>query len=68
MNNLNVMGALYNWYTRGSRDRYEPSGTNLIVSTVLALPATVFAAYLGGQLVYQYGMGVGRGPRPKKVQ
>jgi uncharacterized membrane protein len=34
---------------------------NVFVSGALAGPSTLFAAYLGGQLVYQYGMGVGRG-------
>jgi hypothetical protein len=27
------------------------------VSTLLAVPSTLFAAYLGGSLVYIYGMG-----------
>jgi hypothetical protein len=33
----------------------------MLVSTVLAVPATIGAAYLGAELVYGMGMGIGRG-------
>lgn len=60
-NDITVFGAAYNWWTRRSAVGFAPSTTNVLVSATLAVPASFFAAYLGGQLVYQYGMGVGRG-------
>ncbi|KAH7384651.1 hypothetical protein BKA66DRAFT_416503 [Pyrenochaeta sp. MPI-SDFR-AT-0127] len=57
INDVAVFGAVYNWWSRRSTPGTTPSNENILISTVLALPATLFAAYLGGSLVYQYGMG-----------
>jgi uncharacterized membrane protein len=57
INDITVVGALYNWWTRRSNPGLVPSNENILISTVLAVPATLFAAYLGGSLVYIYGMG-----------
>lgn len=67
INDAAVLGAVYNWWSRRNTPATTPSNENILVSTVLALPATFFAAYLGGSLVYQYGMGFrGAGAVAKK--
>ncbi|KAF2110646.1 hypothetical protein BDV96DRAFT_552950 [Lophiotrema nucula] len=69
VNDLTVFGAAYNWWTRRNELGFVPTGTNVLVSSALGVPATLFAAYLGGELVYTYGMGVGRGSsKAKKSQ
>ncbi|CAO2655560.1 Nn.00g043630.m01.CDS01 [Neocucurbitaria sp. VM-36] len=69
INDITVFGALYNWWSRRSAPAFIPSNENVLVSTVLAVPATFFAAYLGGSLVYQYGMGFrGSSAKAKKQQ
>jgi uncharacterized membrane protein len=70
VNDIAVFGTAYNWWTRRTAIGFRPDGTNVLVSAALAIPASFFAAYLGGQLVYQYGMGVGKGSskKAKKVQ
>jgi hypothetical protein len=46
-----------------------PDNTNILISSVVALPATMFAAYLGGSSVYIYGMGFRGGQtKAKKAQ
>jgi len=57
INDIAAFGALYNWWSRRSNAGFIPSNENIIVSTLLAVPATIFAAYLGGSLVYIHGMG-----------
>ncbi|KAF2659895.1 hypothetical protein K491DRAFT_621988 [Lophiostoma macrostomum CBS 122681] len=69
VNDVTVFATAYNWWTRRNAPGFKPDSTNILVSSVLALPATLFAAYLGGSLVYKYGMGVGGGSgRAKKTQ
>jgi hypothetical protein len=70
INDVSVVGALYNWWTRRGTPGFTPGVDNILISTVLALPATFFAAYLGGSLVYIYGMGFGNRQvnTPKKAQ
>jgi uncharacterized membrane protein len=70
VNDLTLFGAAYNWWVRRTTTGFVPSTTNVVISAALAVPASFFAAYLGGQLVYQYGMGVGRGSssNAKKAQ
>jgi len=60
LNDLAVFALAYNWWTRRAMNDFAPSTANLAISAALALPASSFAAYLGGSLVYGYGMGVGR--------
>lgn len=57
INDITVVGALYNWWSRRGNAGFIPSNQNVLVSTILAVPSTLFAAYLGGSLVYIYGMG-----------
>lgn len=69
INDITVFGAAYNFWTRRSAVGFVPDTTNVLISAAFAVPASFFAAYLGGQLVYQYGMGIGRGTgRAKKEQ
>lgn len=57
INDITVFAAAFNWWTRRSNPGLVPTDTNVLISSVVALPATLFAAYLGGSLVYVYGMG-----------
>ncbi|KAF2706138.1 hypothetical protein K504DRAFT_412793 [Pleomassaria siparia CBS 279.74] len=72
INDVAVFATAWNWWTRRDNMGLAVSGWNQAVSVGLAVPATLAAAYLGGELVYGMGMGVGRGGasvRPvKKVQ
>lgn len=69
INDITVVGAIYNWYSRRNVPGFLPNETNILISSVIALPATLFAAYLGGSLVYKYGMGFGnRQVNTKKAQ
>ncbi|KAI4642466.1 uncharacterized protein J4E79_011528 [Alternaria viburni] len=69
INDVTVLGAAYNWWTRRGNPGMMPSDTNILISSVIALPATMFAAYLGGSLVYVYGMGFRGGQaKAKKAQ
>ncbi|EUC43560.1 hypothetical protein COCMIDRAFT_38497 [Bipolaris oryzae ATCC 44560] len=69
INDVTVVAAALNWWTRRSRPMFEPTGTNILASCMLALPATLFAAHLGGKLVYNYGMGfTGAQAKAKKSQ
>jgi uncharacterized membrane protein len=68
INDVTVLGAAYNWWTRRSNPGMVPSDTNILISSVIALPATMFAAYLGGSLVYIYGMGFRGGQAKAKAK
>ncbi|KAF2737012.1 hypothetical protein EJ04DRAFT_488691 [Polyplosphaeria fusca] len=65
LNDTMVFGAAYNFWTRRTELGYVPSTTNILISSAFALPVTFLAAYLGGSLIYDYGMGVGRGSNNK---
>jgi uncharacterized membrane protein len=57
INDVAAVGALYNWWSRRSNPGFTPDATNMVVSILLAMPATLYAAYLGGSLVYIHGVG-----------
>jgi hypothetical protein len=57
INDVAAIGQLYNWWTRRSNVNFTPDTTNILISVLLAMPATLYAASLGGALVYQYGIG-----------
>ncbi|KAF2036446.1 hypothetical protein EK21DRAFT_83417 [Setomelanomma holmii] len=57
INDVAVFGAAYNWWSRRSNPGMVPSNENILISVLFALPATLYAAYLGGTLVYVHGMG-----------
>ena len=60
LNDIALFGTIYNWWTRSQQIGFTPSTTNVLVSSALALPITMYSAYLGGSLVYEYGMGFSR--------
>jgi hypothetical protein len=57
INDVAAIGQLYNWWTRRNAPGFTPDTTNILVSVLLAMPATLYAASLGGAMVYQYGIG-----------
>jgi uncharacterized membrane protein len=69
INDITVFGAVYNWWSRRNENTFTPSTTNVALSTAI-VPVSIFAAYLGGSLIYKYGMGVGigSGSKQKKSQ
>lgn len=68
LNDIALIGTIYNWWTRSQQIGFTPSTTNVLVSAGLALPITMYSAYLGGSLVYEYGMGFSRSSPLKKSQ
>lgn len=67
INDVGLFGALYNWWSRRNVPGFTPSSQNMLVSVLLSLPAVLLGAYLGGSLVYQYGMGF-QSIKAKKTQ
>jgi uncharacterized membrane protein len=59
LNDIAVAGAIYNWWSKSKVDGYVVSDTNTLISSVL-LGGVIYSAYLGGSLVYKYGVGVQR--------
>jgi len=57
LNNIVIVGAAWNWYSRRRNVMNAPRGLNVLVSAITA-PILGFAAYLGGKLVFDYGVGV----------
>lgn len=69
INDVVAIATAYNWWTRRSTIAHKPEALNVLISSAVAIPASFFGAYLGAQLVYQYGMGVGRSStKAKKSQ
>ncbi|KAJ8115522.1 hypothetical protein OPT61_g2852 [Boeremia exigua] len=68
LNDVALFATIYNWWTRSQQIGFTPSTTNVVVSTALALPMTLYSAYLGGSLVYEFGMGFSRSSPLKKAQ
>jgi len=70
LNDVAVIGAVYNWLMERHRpyEDYRPYGHQIILSGG-ALVMTLYAAYLGGGLIYTHGVGVqrmGAGAEEKK--
>lgn len=59
MNDLAIVGAIYNWYTRRHVEGFLSSGANVLISSIL-FGAVAYSGYLGGGLVYEHGVGVQR--------
>ena len=59
LNDVGIFAAGFNWWTRRSTAANAPTDVNVIVSSV-CLPLLMLAASLGGMLVYDYGVGIGR--------
>ncbi|KAF2676085.1 hypothetical protein K458DRAFT_425032 [Lentithecium fluviatile CBS 122367] len=65
INDITIFGAAYNWWSRRNEAAFTPSTTNLVLSAAI-VPVSAFAAYLGGNLIYKHGMGVGKGSGSKQ--
>lgn len=59
LNDVALLTSVYNWWTRRNVPGYQPSGLNVVLSAAM-LPSLMFSAYLGGSMVYKYGVGVMR--------
>lgn len=66
MNDAAIFGAVYNWLMERNRgpDDYRLQGHQILLSAG-GLALTLYAAYLGGGLVYEHGVGVQRQGRGK---
>jgi hypothetical protein len=64
INDITLFGAAYNWYARRNEVAFTPTTTNAVLSATI-VPVSLFAAYLGGSLIYKHGMGVGKGSGSK---
>ena len=67
LNDLAIVGSGYNWWTRRAAIGNVPANINIALSSVLMF-SIFFSAYLGGQMVYKYGVGVQRQSEAKKMQ
>jgi uncharacterized membrane protein len=68
LNDVALFATIYNWWTRSQQIGFTPNTTNVLISSALALPVTMYSAYLGGSLVYEYGMGFSKSSPLKKAQ
>jgi len=70
LNDIVVVGAVYNWLMERNVPDFKPAGHQVIMSAG-ALGLAFYAAYLGGDMVYKQGVGVqrqGEGAENKKSQ
>jgi uncharacterized membrane protein len=67
LNDIAVLGAVYNWYTRRNRIGFASHRINLAISAAI-LGGVAYSAYLGGTLVYEYGVGVQRMGAGEKIK
>ena len=57
LNDLAVGITAFKWWSRRDNPAYVPDGLNVALSAA-TLPGLFIAAWLGGQLVYKYSVGV----------
>lgn len=68
LNDLVVAGAVFNWLQERNVADFRPAGHQVVMSAVL-MGVQMYAAYLGGDLIYTHGVGVQRmGEGAKKKQ
>lgn len=69
LNDISVGLAVYNWLMERNRgfEDYRPYGHQILASGA-ALGITLYAAYLGGGLVYEHGVGVQRMGTGKEIK
>ena len=67
INDLVVIAAGYNWWTRKSAAMNAPSGTNILVSAISFVLLSI-SGYLGAELVYVYGVGFATASDSRKLQ
>ncbi|KAI9051737.1 hypothetical protein LZ554_004777 [Drepanopeziza brunnea f. sp. 'monogermtubi'] len=59
LNDVAVLGAVYNLVSKWGHAAFAPRGGNVVVSGLI-LGGVAYAAFLGGGLVYTHGVGVQR--------
>jgi len=59
LNDVTILLALYNWLLTRKAEDFKPAGHQIVISGAALLTA-LYAAYLGGGLVYSKGVGVQR--------
>lgn len=57
LNDVGIIASGYTWYARRPVVAMLPGDAGVLLSAVL-LPTLMFSSYLGGQMVYKYGVGV----------
>ncbi|KAF2092146.1 hypothetical protein K490DRAFT_31612, partial [Saccharata proteae CBS 121410] len=67
LNDLAFAAALGQWRMRRNVPDYAPTGAQALISMAM-LPSLFFSAYLGGKLVYEYGVGVMRQGEATKIK
>jgi len=70
LNDLAIVGAAFNWWSRRGKTGYAVETGNAVVSAVM-LVGVMYAAFLGGGLVYEHGVAVqrmGKGKQEKDAQ
>jgi len=67
LNEVALGVSLYNWWSRRKRVDYLPKRANILLSAI-TLPGLAFSAYLGGAMVYKYGVGVMRMGEAKTIK
>jgi len=69
LNDVSIAVAVYNWVMERNRpfEDYRPYGHQILLSGA-ALGLTLYAAYLGGGLVYEHGVGVQRMGHGKEIK
>jgi len=59
LNDLVIAGAIYNWLQERNVPEFRPAGHQVVLSAVL-MAVQMYAAYLGGDLIYAHGVSVQR--------
>ena len=67
LNDIAIFAAGYNWWTRRNAPMYVPDNVNVLLSAG-CLPLLLLSAYLGGSLIYEYGVGVQRQGSAKRIK
>lgn len=67
LNEVALVVSLFNWWTRRDVPGFAPGTANILLSA-LTLPGVMFSAYLGGAMVYKYGVGVMRMGEAKRIK
>lgn len=67
LNDVAVIGAVYNLLSKWNRDAFLPTGVNTLISATM-LGGVIYSAYLGGGLVYEHGVGVQRMGKGKEIK
>jgi len=57
LNDIIVVGAVWSWYSRTGNEMNAPTWLNILVSAATA-PVLAFVVFLGGKMVFDYGVGV----------